>query len=124
MEHWGIKNNLCSNGRTLPWFKSIFFSRSKINILKHVLFQKKFNFFSGKMSSIFDEINFQEMSFDEKIGYLYGLLLLHKTGLIEVLNDQNKPDSNKFLYAIVLADGLTNVFNCILNLYQMREYFR
>ena len=76
------------------------------------------------MSSIFDEINFPEMSFDEKIGYLYGLLLLHKTGLIEVLNDQNKPDSNKFLYAIVLADGLTNVFNCILNLYQMREYFR
>ena len=76
------------------------------------------------MSSIFDEINFPEMSFNEKIGYLYGLLPLHKTGLIEVLNDQNKPDSNKFLYAIVLADGLTNVFNCILNLYQMREYFR
>ena len=81
-------------------------------------------FFSGKMNSVFDEVNFPEMGFDEKVGHLYGLLLLHKTELIEVLNDQNEPDSNKLLCAIVLADGLANVFNCILNLYQMREYFR
>ena len=81
-------------------------------------------FFSGKMNSVFDEVNFPEMSFDQKTGYLYGLLLLHKTELIKVLNDQNEPDSNKCLYAIVLADGLANVINCILNLYQMREYFR
>ena len=81
-------------------------------------------FFSGKMNSVFDEVNFPEMGFDEKVGHLYGLLLLHKTELIEVLNDQNEPDSNKFLYAIVLADGLANAFNCVLNLYQMREYFR
>lgn len=76
------------------------------------------------MNSVFDEVNFPEMSFYQKIGYLYGLLLLHKTELIKVLNDQNEPDSNKCLYAIVLADGLANVINCILNLYQMREYFR
>lgn len=76
------------------------------------------------MNSVFDEGNFPEMSFYQKIGYLYGLLLLHKTELIKVLNDQNEPDSNKCLYAIVLADGLANVINCILNLYQMREYFR
>lgn len=76
------------------------------------------------MNSVFDEVNFPEMNFYQKIGYLYGLLLLHKTELIKVLNDQNEPDSNKCLYAIVLADGLANVINCILNLYQMREYFR
>lgn len=69
------------------------------------------------MNSVFDEVNFPEMSFYQKIGYLYGLLLLHKTELIKVLNDQNEPDSNKCLYAIVLADGLANVINCILNLY-------
>ena len=42
-------------------------------------------FFSGKVSSVFDEVNFPEICFDEKVGHLYGLLLLHKTELI-VLN--------------------------------------
>ena len=94
--------------------------------------KRNFIFFSGKMILVFDKVNFPEMGFDENVGHLYGFLLLHKTELIvlnvkwlvKVLNDQNEPDSNKLLCAIVLADSLANVFNCILNLYQMREYFR
>ena len=64
------------------------------------------------------------MSFFEKIGYLYGLIFIYKEELISILNDRDESDSNKFLYSIVVADGLANTFNCVLELIEMREQFR
>ena len=37
------------------------------------------------------------MTFSEKLEYLYGLVLIYKTELIEILNNRSEPDSNKFL---------------------------
>ena len=76
------------------------------------------------MESTFDEVKFSQMSFFEKIGYLYGLIFIYKEELISILNDRNESDSNKFLYSIVMADGLANNFNCVLELIEMREQFR
>ena len=76
------------------------------------------------MESTFDEVKFSQMSFFEKIGYLYGLIFIYKEELISILNDCDESDSNKFLYSIVVADGLANTFNCVLELIEMREQFR
>ena len=76
------------------------------------------------MESTFDEVKFSQMSFFEKIGYLYGLIFIYKEELISILNDRDESDSNKFLYSIVVADGLANTFNCVLELIEMREQFR
>ena len=76
------------------------------------------------MESTFDEVKFSQMSFFEKIGYLYGLIFIHKEESISILNDRDESDSNKFLYSIVVADGLANTFNCVLELIEMREQFR
>ena len=76
------------------------------------------------MESTFDEVKFSQMSFFEKIGYLYGLIFIYKEELISILNDRDESDSNKFLYSIVMADGLANNFNCVLELIEMREQFR
>ena len=76
------------------------------------------------MEASFDEAEFSQMRFSEKLGYLYGLVLIYKTELIEILNDHNEPDTNECLYSIIMADGLANTFNCILELIEMREQFR
>ena len=76
------------------------------------------------MELTFDEVKFSQMSFFEKIGYLYGLIFIYKEELISILNDSDESDSNKFLYSIVVADGLANTFNCVLELIEMREQFR
>ena len=76
------------------------------------------------MELTFDEVKFSQMSFFEKIGYLYGLIFIYKEELISTLNDRDESDSNKFLYSIVVADGLANTFNCVLELIEMREQFR
>lgn len=76
------------------------------------------------MELTFDEVKFSQMSFFEKIGYLYGLIFIYKEELISILNDRDESDSNKFLYSIVVADGLANTFNCVLELIEMREQFR
>ena len=76
------------------------------------------------MELTFDEVKFSQMSFFEKIGYLYGLIFIYKEELISILNDRDESDINKFLYSIVLADGLANTFNCVLELIEMREQFR
>ena len=76
------------------------------------------------MELTFDEVKFSQMSFFEKIGYLYGLIFKYKEELISILNDRDESDSNKFLYSIVMADGLANTFNCALELTEMREQFR
>ena len=76
------------------------------------------------MELTFDEVKFSQMSFFEKIGYLYGLIFIYKEELISILNDRDESDSNKFLYSIVMADGLANNFNCVLELIEMREQFR
>ena len=76
------------------------------------------------MESTFDEVKFSQMSFFEKIGYLYGLIFIYKEELISILNDRDESDSNKFLYSIIMADGLANTFNCVLELIEMREQFR
>ena len=69
------------------------------------------------MEANFDEVNFSQISFCEKLGYLgYGLLLVHKATTIDVLNDQDEPDSKKFLYSIVLANSSGQVFQVISNL--------
>ena len=73
------------------------------------------------MELTFDEVKFSQMSFFEKIGYLYGLIFIYKEELISILNDRDESDSNKFLYSIVMADGLANTFNCALELTEMRE---
>ena len=76
------------------------------------------------MELTFDEVKFSQMSFFEKIGYLYGLIFIYKEELISISNDRDESDSNKFLYSIVVADGLANTFNCVLELIEMREQFR
>ena len=76
------------------------------------------------MESTFHEVEFSRMSFFEKLGYLYGLIFIYKEELISILNDRNESDSNKFLYSIVMADGLANTLNCVLELIEMREQFR
>ena len=76
------------------------------------------------MELTFDEVKFSQMSFFEKIGYLYGLIFIYKEELISILNDRDESDSNKFLYSIVVADGLANTFNCVLELIEMRGQFR
>ena len=76
------------------------------------------------MELTFDEVKFSQMSFFEKTGYLYGLIFIYKEELISILNDRDESDSNKFLYSIVVADGLANTFNCVLELIEMREQFR
>lgn len=76
------------------------------------------------MESTFNEVEFSRMSFFEKFGYLYGLIFIYKEELISILNDRNESDSNKFLYLIVMADGLANTLNCVLELIDMREQFR
>lgn len=76
------------------------------------------------MELTFDEVKFSQMSFFEKIGYLYGLIFIYKEELISILNDRDESDSNKFLYSIIMADGLANTFNCVLELIEMREQFR
>lgn len=76
------------------------------------------------MELTFDEVKFSQMSFFEKIGYLYGLIFIYKEELISISNDRDESDSNKFLYSIVMADGLANNFNCVLELIEMREQFR
>ena len=76
------------------------------------------------MEANFDEVNFSQISFCEKLGYLYGLLLVHKTTMIDVLNDQDEPDSKKFLYLIVLANSSGQVFQVISELIKMREQLR
>ena len=75
------------------------------------------------MELTFDEVKFSQMSFFEKIGYLYGLIFIYKEELISILNDRDESDSNKFLYSIIMADGLANTFNCVLELIEMREQF-
>ena len=84
----------------------------------------KFIFFRKKMETRFDEGEFSQMSFSEKLGYLYCLMIIYKTEIIEILNDCNEPNGNKFLYSIVMADGLANTFNCITELIEMMEQFR
>ena len=76
------------------------------------------------MELTFDEVKFSQMSFFEKIGYLYGLIFKYKEELISILNDRDESDSNKFLYSIVMTDGLANTLNCVLELIEMREQFR
>ena len=76
------------------------------------------------MESTFDEVEFSRISFFVKLGYLYGLIFIYKEELISILNDRDESDSNKFLYSIVVADGLANTFNCVLELIEMREQFR
>ena len=76
------------------------------------------------MELTFDEVKFSQMSFFEKIGYLYGLIFIYKEEFISIFNDRDESDSNKFLYSIVVADGLANTFNCVLELIEMREQFR
>ena len=76
------------------------------------------------METSFDEVNFSQMSFSEKMGYLYGLILIYKTEIIDILNDSNETDSSKFFYCVVMADGLANTFNCVQELIEVREQFR
>ena len=76
------------------------------------------------MESTFDEVEFSRISFFVKLGYLYGLIFIYKEELISILNDRDKSDSNKFLYSIVMADGLANTLNCVIELIEMREQFR
>ena len=76
------------------------------------------------MESTFDEVEFSRISFFVKLGYLYGLIFIYKEELISIVNDRDKSDSNKFLYSIVMADGLANTLNCVIELIEMREQFR
>ena len=69
------------------------------------------------MSAIIDyDHAFSQLSLDERLRYLYCLLLAFKSEIIEVLNDDNEPDIAKFLYCFVLADSITETFECVRDL--------
>lgn len=55
---------------------------------------------------------FSRMSLYEKMGYLFGMILRHRQGIAEILNNPAESDARKFLYSIVLADGLARTIDC------------
>lgn len=73
-------------------------------------------------ASFFDE-DYAQMNFDEKLGYLYGLIFAFKSEVIEILNDPTEPNNAKFLYCFVMSSGLAHTFECVQRIIEMRQQF-
>lgn len=56
---------------------------------------------------------FARMSLNERLGYLFGMCIRYRRVLIEVLNDPEGSNIKKFIYALLLADGLARIFECM-----------
>ena len=64
---------------------------------------------------------FARMSLNEKLGYLFGMAVRYRRVLIEVLNDPEESDIRKFIYALVLADGFARIFECMQEIFELRQ---
>ena len=64
---------------------------------------------------------FARMSLNERLGYPFGAGIRYRRLLIDILNDPEEPDRRKFLYALVLADGLARIFECMQEIFELRQ---
>ena len=73
-------------------------------------------FFSSISAQIELHDYFSQMNFDERLGYLFGLMHAFREEAISVLNDVNKPDIAKFLYCLIFAESVAKTFENVLEL--------
>ena len=66
---------------------------------------------------------FARMSLNERLRYLFGTIIIYRTMIIRVLNDPETPDTKKFFYALLTAEGLARTFDCIQEIFDLRQMF-
>ena len=66
---------------------------------------------------------FARMSLNERLGYVFGTIIIYRRMIIGVLNDPEASDTKKFFYALLTAEGLARTFDCIQELFELRQMF-